>query len=143
VCVYTCINNIVKLFTAPPVIIADSSTIKVPAQLHKISSFAVLIYSTSTVIAVLQQKQSTNINASAINNAVLTYTSNITSTRVQLEVLNNTVDADGFEARIELTVTTIEHFGEYYLSVNNSVGTTNQTVEIFPGGEYFRNSTGG
>ena len=124
------------LFTALPVIIIDRSRVNVPAQLHNGSSFAVMIYSTSPVNAVLQQMQSVNINASAVNKDMLTYTSNITSSRVRLEVLNNTVDAEGFEASIEFTVTSIEQFGEYYVSVNNSVGTTKHIVAIFPGGEY-------
>ena len=108
----------------------------VPAQLHNGSSFAVMIYSTSPVNVVLQQMQSANINASAIHKAMLTYTSNITSSRVRLEVLNNTVDAEGFEARIEFNVTSMEQFGQYYVSVNNSVGTTKHIVAIIPGGEY-------
>ena len=132
-CVY--ITTIVTLFTAPPVIMVGNGTMKVAAQLLSRSSFAVMIYSTSPVTVVMAQLQSTNINAADVNNAVLTYSSIITSTRVQLEVLNNTVDADGFVARIEFTVNAMEQFGEYYLSVNNSVGTTKQILEIFPEGE--------
>jgi len=134
VCVY--IHHHATLYTAPPIIIADNNTLKVAAQLRNESSFHVKIYSTSTVTVVLNRIYSANITSSESKNTQMSYSSQVTPTRVHLRVFDRTVDTDGFHALINFTVTVMGEFGEYELLVSNSIGTAKQAVEIVSEGVY-------
>jgi len=122
------------VFTAPPVLIGDISTLKVAAQLGQESSFSLIVYSTSPVSVEMHRPHPDMTNAPETK--AITYSSSNTTTQVKLSVFDKTVETEGLLVLIQFTVITTEGFGEYELLVNNSIGSVNQTVHIVAEGVY-------
>ena len=114
------------MFTAPPVVVSDGSILKVAAQRGKVTSFAVMIYSTFYV----------NVSLTGYRPDSSSYLTRIEAARVQLNVFERVVESDGFQVLVYFTIMRPEEYGEYQLLVSNSIGTAKQFVEIIPRGRY-------
>ena len=125
-------NTYLSVFTAPPVLTGDTSILKVAAQLGNESSFSVMIYSTSPVRVEMHRPIVNSSNES--ESRAMTYSTNFTTTHVDLPVFGNTLETYGLQALIQFTVNKTEGFGEYELLVNNIIGHANRTIHIIAEG---------
>jgi len=128
-------NTYSSVFTAPPVLTGDTSILKVAAQLGNESSFSVMIYSTSPIRVEMHRPHSDVTHVS--ESRAMTYSTNFTTTHVDLKVFDKTLETDGLQALIQFTVNKMEGLGEYELLVNNSIGSATRTVHIVAEGVYF------
>jgi len=90
-----------------------------------------MVYSVSPINVTLERPAS----ASMKTRSVLTYTTVVNQTRVALKVFNSDVDADGFIAVIQLSISSQEEFGKYKLVIeNNIMPAAIRSIEIVPEG---------
>jgi len=120
---YTCVS-------APPVLPDNIVDDHVTAQLGKVSLYSLKLYSLSDVNITLSPYTPSANNSDVTKS--FTYQYAIHTAVVKLLVYDKEVDADGFNAIINLTISSKDGFGEYSLKVSNSVGATTTSIRIVP-----------
>ena len=128
-------DSILKLYTrvsAPPVLPDNIVGDHVTAQLGKVSLYSLKLYSLSDVNINLSPYTLTANNSDVTKS--FTYQYAIHTDVVKLMVYDIEVDAEGFNAIINFTISSKDGFGEYSLNVSNSVGATSTSIRIVPEG---------
>ena len=122
------------MFTASPVLLDDNGILKVTANLGTVSSFSVMIYSTTNVSVNIYPTESNN--PADTDTRTMAFITSIEASPIQLKVFNKTVESDGLLVLINYTVKSTDQFRDYKLAVVNNIGTAERIVSILPKGWY-------